>query len=183
MFSLPPLPPFEGLHPIVVHFPIAVFALVPLLVLASIPLTTRWARPIRVTVLALMVIGSGFAVLAAASGEEAEEVAEALYPQAEGAIEEHEELGNLTRTLLIVATGVYAVICALPWLMRRSQRVSLIERATQGVFVVLLVPVLLVLMNAAHTGGVLVHGHGVHATGFAPTADTAPVGKYEEDDD
>ncbi len=183
MFSPPPVPPFDGLHPIVVHFPIAIFLLVPLLVLASIPLSRRWARPIHASTLALMVIGSGFALLATASGEESAEIVEALYPSAEDAIEEHEEMGELARTLLIVATAVYALVCVVPMLVRRSARAGLIERVAQGSFVVLLIPVLLVLANAAHAGGVLVHGYGVRAPGFSPTPQAIPQDRHDDDDD
>ncbi len=182
MLTPPPIPPFDGLHPIVVHFPIAVFFLVPMLVLASIFVSNRWARPIRITALALMVVGSGFALLATASGEESAEVVEALYPSAEEAIEEHEEAGELARTLLIVATVVYGFVCVLPLLFRGSQRAGLIERIAQGAFVLLLIPVLLVLANAAHAGGVLVHGYGVQAPGFAPLPASALPLDDDEDD-
>lgn len=183
MLTPPPMPPFDGLHPIVVHFPIAIFFLVPAFVLASIIVSNRWARPIHACTLALMVIGSGFALLATATGEESAEIVEALYPSATDAIDEHEEMGELARTLLIVATVVYGFVCALPMLLRASRRAALIERTAQGAFILLLTPVLLVLANAAHAGGVLVHGYGVRAPGFSPPSQAIPRDRHDDDDD
>ncbi len=41
MFSLPSAPPWEGMHPLVVHFPIALLMVSPILILIGL----LWALP------------------------------------------------------------------------------------------------------------------------------------------
>lgn len=101
----------EPLHPAVVHFPIVLMLLLPLVALASVILIRRgfdarkaWAP---VVLLAAAVSASGW--VATETGEAEEEVVEDFVPEA--ALHEHEEaaerflVGSLV-TLVIVGTGL-----------------------------------------------------------------------------
>ena len=90
--DLPPIPPWEGAHPIVVHFPLALLLVAPVLVVLSL-LVPKLRRGIALSALAVMALGGAGASLAVASGEATEHAVERT-PEgraAEDLIEEHSE--------------------------------------------------------------------------------------------
>jgi hypothetical protein len=109
---MPPLPPFEGLHPLVVHFPIALFltALVPAalaLVFRKRAGTWLWASTLLI---ALATAGAFAAVL---TGEATEDIIGPTSQLIEDAIHDHEEAGEMVRNLFIVTLGFSAVLAFL----------------------------------------------------------------------
>lgn len=164
MGLFPPLPLWEASHPVLVHVPIGVLVVVPVLVVASM-LFQRSFRALGVGVLILLAIGTGGLVLAAMSGDAAEHSAQArqLVPRGVGKlIHEHEELGELSRNLFLGLTGVYALLIAGSLLL--GERITRFTwNIASGVFLLLYVAPVVVLMNAGGLGGHLVHEHGVRA--------------------
>jgi uncharacterized membrane protein len=162
---MPPLPPFEGLHPLVVHFPIALFltALVPAalaLVFRKRAGTWLWASTLLI---ALATAGAFAAVL---TGEATEDIIGPTSQLIEDAIHDHEEAGEMVRNLFIVTLGFSAVLAFLG--SREKPRLAIVAPAA----LVLLASwtfSAIRLADAAHQGGVLVHTHGIHAPMGATT--------------
>ena len=178
MFDLP-------LHPIAVHFPIVLGALLPVLALLMWWAIKNWQLPPKVWALvsAVALVYSLSAVVAVQLGEEDEEKVEKVV--SERVIEEHEEAAELipwiAGTLFLVSLGGFTVKYS--------------KQAQLGLIVLSLVAVA-PLINAGHTGGELVYEHGAAIAHLSPEHKAAiqsgtilqlhekgDSGKEEHDDD
>ncbi len=157
----PPLPDWEGWHPLIVHFPVALLLTVPLLVLLS--LLPRIGAGFRLAALVLLILGTAAAYVAVESGEASARVI-SFTPEAQQTLEAHEELAETVRLLFTVLTGVYVVVLLVPVLTRKVLKKNL-PRAVPVVLTVLFFlaagACVNVLANAAHLGGQLVFKHRV----------------------
>ena len=177
--DLPPIPPPEGAHPIVVHFPIALLLFAPALVVHAL-LVPKLRRGVALAALAVMAAGATGAVAATVTGEEAADHAgkTAAGEAARDLIHEHEEAGERARNAALVLVGLYGVLQLIPVLRKRE-----FDRKTDlvlhGAFLLLYGAGGLMLCHAAHLGGTLVHERGVHA----PVASPAPEDTPARDDD
>lgn len=185
MFSFPPIPPLEGMHPIVVHFPLG------LLMVAWIPMVfaiiskkrrSGWIQ----TALTMLILGTLFTFAAVFTGEATEEVIGSTSQLIEDAIHEHEELADSARNLFIVTTVLFAFIPIARKKLPDSKKKSAIS------VIAILVAIsyslgALALANTGHQGGVLVHHHGIHApiTSVNPSSShtNQPSMNHDDDDD
>ena len=168
MFSLPPTPTLDGLHPLVVHFPIGVLFVAPLFLLLAMVL---WKQ--RMTMLAtsatLLVLGTAAVLVTVASGQAAGELADRS-PQINPVLERHGELAETVRTSFVGLTLLLlGMVAAALWLKDRIKRPVWIG-AVAG-YLVVYFGGLLLLANTAHQGGRLVQEFGVRAIMDAPAAD------------
>lgn len=173
MVEFPPLPSWDGLHPLIVHFPIALLLVAPLFVVLGMSL--RRGRPFFWAALLLMAIGTAGTFLAVSTGEAAGKLAERT-PQINAVLEHHEELAERTRVGFAVLTAIFAAILVLPRVLRRQPG--------RGVTVILPLVFLIgygagvvLLANTAHNGGRLVHELGVQALVSPSPAAEARAGK------
>jgi uncharacterized membrane protein len=169
MFSIPSLPPWDGMHPLVVHFPIALTMVTPLLVLMAL-VSKRYTRVWLAASALMMLLAAGGAWVAASTGSAAEELAERV-PGAKAILEEHEELGESAEYFAFALAGVLVIGTGLFW--RWGEKCP--RRVIIGVGLAYLVANgagALVVANAAHEGGRLVHEVGVRAR--LSTASAAP---------
>ena len=160
MFSS--LPPWEGIHPLLVHFPIALLIVAPVLMLATLVKSHR-TQCFSIAALIVMVLGVAGAILAVFSGAAASELVwNNVSPEIRTAIHKHAEMAEWARTIFAILTVIYAALILLPPLMKKelSPRVDLVARI---VFLVVWTGCLLILAEAAHRGGELVHVHGIRA--------------------
>jgi len=160
MLQLVPIPAWDSIHPLIVHFPIALLIVAPLFVVLAL-LAPRSSRAFAAAALLLMTIGTAGAVIAVETGEAAAQLADRT-PAVNEVLERHQELAELTRNTFLALTVVFAAIVIVPaMLKRRFSRGSVI--AAHAVFLVLYLGGLFLLVNTAHNGGRLVHQLGVHS--------------------
>ncbi|MCA9284492.1 MAG: hypothetical protein KDA22_04715 [Phycisphaerales bacterium] len=168
------IPPWDALHPLVVHFPIALLIVAPLFVVAAL-VWRRGSSWLLIAALAIMVLGTIGALLAVSTGESAGELAERT-PAVAAVLEEHEELAETTRNVFLGLTALFAaVVVASHVLPRRwgSRMRPGVLPALQIVFLALYGGGVVLLVNAAHQGGRLVHEFGVTAM-LSPSAQPGP---------
>lgn len=160
----PPLPPWEGMHPLLVHFPIALLMVAPIFVLLGILIPRKG---FSVAALLLMVLGVASAWMATSSGEAAHGVMDQtmsmddweLYEKADFAAQAHGEQTELARNVFTGLTLLYAVVLAMGKLSTGWKARVIPQLAVMLAWA----PSLGYLANAAHTGGELVHRFGVRA--------------------
>jgi uncharacterized membrane protein len=162
MMSLP-----DPLHPAVVHLPIALAVLMPLLAAAWIAAIAKGFVPARawLAVILLQVLLAASAWLAVETGEDEEERVEQIV--AEQQIEEHEEAAER----LAIAAGVVALLMAGGLLPGRGGRIGRMV----GAFASLVV--LAAAVSAGHSGGELVYRYGAasaYVTGGTDRAERQP---------
>ena len=141
------MPNIGVFHPQIVHFVIALGLLGIMLRLLSLLGRGAWLHPAA----ALLLIGAAVAGVAAAkSGDDSHAVAERI-PGARESVQEHEELGNKTRNLLLALGGLE--LLGLVVASRRSGRVVRVLSAGFGLVVGFYI------YETAEHGGEVVYQH------------------------
>jgi uncharacterized membrane protein len=161
MQAVPPIPSWSELHPLVIHFPIALLLVAPLFIIAGILMNPQNGRPFLMTALALMVLGTVGTVVAVLTGEAAAEVAH----RASGVstvLERHQELAEITRDIFGLLSVIFAAILFVPRFLKRETTTAA-ARILPLAFLLFYSAGTVVLVNTAHNGGRLVHEFGVHA--------------------
>ncbi len=138
------------LHPMIVHFPIALLAAGVLLDAAGV---FRFGERVRLAAVLLIVAGALGAVAAMLSGGWAEHAAENIVG-IERALEAHEELGRIAAWSAL-AYAVLRLVAEYVW--RRAVLVHMLRAA--GLLV------LAVVLYTGHTGGGLVREYAAGTTG------------------
>lgn len=174
-----PLP--SPLHPAVVHFPIALLMIgAPVAVLAIF--LRRWHLPWLAAI--MLVLGAAGTMVAVATGEQEGEMVESGSQALEQVLEMHEEFGEMTRNVAIVA-AVLAVAAAF------SSRVRIAGRGLSVLAAVAAAAAAYYVAETGHYGGQLVyrHGAGINLSAVPTATDTSPSGTAviprgdHEDDD
>jgi|SRR3974390_556004 len=161
MLQVPPLPSWDAVHPLIVHFPIVLLLLAPCLILAGGLCSPEHGRTLLYIALAVMLAGTVGAYFAVASGEAAAQLAERT-PQVDAVLERHEQLAEATRIAFSVLTVIFAAILLIPTILKKTEnRIS--STALPLAFLVLYVGGVLLITNTAHHGARLVHEFGVTA--------------------
>ncbi len=174
MIEFPPIPTWDGLHPLIVHFPIAMLLVAPIFVVLG-ALLPRAGRTFSIAALLLMFMGTTATFVAIETGEAAGELAERT-PQVMEVLEHHEELAEQTRTVFVALTTIFLVILVLPRLLSKELGRGT-ALALNGVFLLFYLAGAVVLINTAHNGGRLVHELGVRAFVAAPTGQPGSIAK------
>ena len=171
MTYFPTLPNWNGLHPLIVHFPIALLLVAPLFIVMGAVLSPQKGRAFLNSALIMMVIGTLALFLATETGEAAGRIAGGA-PQTEQVLEQHEELAETTQVLFAALTVAFAALLFVPGIARR-QISRTFSTALLAAFLILYSTGVLFLSNTAHQGGRLVHELGVKAK-VTPTIVPAP---------
>jgi hypothetical protein len=161
------------LHPALVHLPIALAILLPLIALSvAVPLLrgklprAAWALPLALQVL---LVGSGIAAMR--SGEAEEERVESVV--SEHAIEEHEEAAELFVQVAAALTLVYVLGVALPRPNLRGPAMLVAAVGSLGVAAL--------AVRAGHAGGELVYVHGAASAYAGAGAPSEARGAREDE--
>jgi uncharacterized membrane protein len=152
------------LHPFVVHLPIALSLLMPLLAAGALVAWWRGWLPGRKAWLAVVVfqallVAAGFAALR--TGEAEEERVEKIVPEA--TLEQHEELAEQ----LLIGAGVVLLVAAVPLVLRNARH----GRAVAMLAALGMLVVTTLALETGKAGGELVYKHGAAA---AYTTKAAP---------
>ena len=182
MIGLPPLPDWNGLHPLVVHFPIALLLVAPLFVLVGVWLRAPRNRTWLAAALTLLALGTLGAWVAVSTGEREE--------RSPSALRRSTPHSNTTRSSPSEPRSVHG--------HRRSgrdpartDRVATASRGSPrralGLFLIAYLAGAALLANTAHAGGRLVHQLGVQAmvadTASAPAAPASTEATESEEKD
>ncbi len=157
---LPPWPGWDAAHPLIVHFPIVLLMVAPLFVALAI-LSPKHAGCMSFSALVLLVLGSTAAFVAVETGEATAELAlhtDAITP----VLRHHQEFGELTRNVFTALTVLYAIVLAVPFVVKRAARPAY-RTVTNVVMLAALAAASLLVVNTGHLGGRLVHELGVRA--------------------
>lgn len=169
-----PIP--SPLHPAVVHFPI-VLILIGTAVACAAVFVRRWHLPaIAAVVLTLGAVGT---IAATITGGQEEEMVGELGPAAEKILDEHEEWGETTRNLTVVA-AVISIAAAL------LGRFPVPARIVGGVAALVAISAAFGVAQTGHYGGQLVYKHAVGinvSAGAAASGETHGKTGHDDDDD
>jgi uncharacterized membrane protein len=176
MLELPPIPAWDGLHPLIIHFPIALLLVAPVFIVLGLIVGGR-SKWFMTSALVLMVLGTAASFVAVSTGEAAGKLADRT-PEVNQVLQHHEELAERTRLTFTVLTVVFAGLLWGPAVLKRQ-----LGRVPALVLTLLFLGVYgagtVLLANTAHNGGRLVHELGVRS--LMPSA-PLPVASLDPDD-
>ena len=182
----PPIPSWDGMHPLIVHFPIALLLIVPILIIIGI-ISAKHGPAFLFSAFVLMVLGTVAAFVAVSTGNEAGELAERMN-NVEKVLEHHEELAETTRNVFSALTIIFAVMIFAPKLLKKELSRKVMAPLLLA-FLIFYGAGTVILINTAHEGGRLVHEFGVRAMMAGGTAANQPAapekrrsGKDDDDD-
>ncbi len=161
MLHFPPIPSWDGLHPLIIHFPIALLLVAPIFVVVGAALAPSKGRPYLIAAMVLLLAGTASIFIAVETGEAAGKLAERT-PGMEQILENHESLAERTQAVFSVLSVIFVAIIAVPWLVKQTDS-RLATTVLPVAFLVLYSAGALLLINTAHNGGRLVHEFGVRA--------------------
>jgi len=167
------VPSWNGLHPLIVHFPIALLFVAPLFVILGIAVGPLKGRQFLVSALLLMALGTVSIFVAVESGAAAREVVKST-SAVRAVLQQHQDLAEATEVLFTLLTVVFAVLLYAPKLLRRELALR-ITVALLAVFLLFYITGALFLVKTAHQGARLVHEFGV----TAPVASSVPATELE----
>jgi len=181
----PQIPSWDAMHPMIVHFPIALLLIVPLLLVMGLVWKTN-GRGLMIAALVLMAAGTIGTYVAFSTGSAGEDVAEKIIG-AKTVLEQHEELAETTRIIFTVLTLIFAAILLVPRLLKKELGQRTAAFVTSA-FLLFYLAGTVVLANTAHQGGRLVHELGVRAAIGSSAQQIGPQGtstngKTDKDDD
>ncbi len=133
-----------------------------------------------VSAFVLMLIGTIAAFIAVATGEAAGEFAEKM-TNAEAVLENHEELAETTRNIFAALTVIFGAFVFVPMLFKKEfgQNIAILIGLA---FLLFYGAGTIVLLNAAHEGGRLVHEFGVRAAMNANGQPGIQIKRKDDDD-
>ncbi len=170
----PAIPPWDGMHPAVVQFPLVLLLAAPLIALVGLFVRPA-GRTLAWTALAVMGLGTIALWLAVGTGHAGGQLVERT-PELQRLLSQHEALGTSARLLFTVLTLVYALLLVLPaWLRRGKPLPLLLQNGLAVVFLALYIACTGVLAQASNAGGHLVHQYGLRAMVQPPDTVSAPV--------
>jgi uncharacterized membrane protein len=158
-FPEPAVPPFNHLHPAIVHFPIALLATAPLLFLLG-ALWPAQRRGIHAVALLLLVLGLLGGLLALATGDAAENLAHRT-PELRVALHAHELSAQWTMAIFGLLTVTWLLHLGLSRFLHREFP----PRLARTCFILWLAVSALglaALLRTGHLGGHMVHDLHTH---------------------
>jgi uncharacterized membrane protein len=163
------------MHPLLVHFPIALLFITPLFLLLAV-LLGRQNRAWALTALLLTIMGTVGIFAAAASGEAAGKLVERT-PEIDAVLERHEHLAEAARGVFSGLTLGFAALVIVPIALQRELP-RWVHVSCYVLFMGFSLGALGFLVQISHQGGRLVHQFGVHAL-MGPETPRPPANQEE----
>ena len=157
---LPPIPPWSSLHVLVVHMPIGLLLLSPILLILGM-LPGRWRDGLRVGALLVLVLGSAAAYLALQSGEAAAMIVDRS-EQIDAVLARHAQFAELTCGIFLGGTIIYGLFLGVGLFFPAIGR-GKVALTAQIVALLVITSGCLLLADTGHLGGQLVHELGIRA--------------------
>jgi uncharacterized membrane protein len=161
MLQFPAIPSWDALHPLVIHFPIALLLIAPIFIVVGAVLSPAKGRSYLIAAMVLLLVGTASIFVAVETGEAAGKLAERT-PGMARVLEMHEFLAERTQAVFSVLSVIFLALLAVPWSLKRADT-RLTTTILPLAFLVLYSAGALLLVNTAHNGGRLVHEFGVRA--------------------
>jgi uncharacterized membrane protein len=161
MQQFPPIPPWDALHPIVIHFPIAFLLVSPLFIVISAILPPPRGRPYMMTAILLLLLGTAGLFIATSTGKAAAKLVE-QGGAIDAVIETHQDFASETVIVFSELSIILLGIFLLPRILRRRET-RLFSTVLPLTFLAFYFGGIVFLVNTAHTGSRLVHEFGVHS--------------------
>ena len=170
MLQLPPIPSWESIHPLIVHFPIVLLLLSPLFILISMILTPPKGQPYMTAALIILLLGTAGLFLATETGKAGALIAE-RGGEVDAVLAAHQRLASETEIVFSVLAVILLGMVLIPRILRRPET-RLASTFIPLAFLVLYTVGVLFLVNTADAGARLVHEFGIHAV--MPAQNAAP---------
>ena len=157
----PPMPPWSGMHVLLVHFPIALLIVAPLLMFIAMFFQKKFPGMAFIACLVLF-LGTIAAWVTMKTGGAAFEEAATDNQAGQALMHEHQEMGEKVPWMFTGLFVAYLLVLLLPLMIKRLKPVTVRIFGT----LLILVPyafAAIYLSNTAHKGGLLVHFYGIHA--------------------
>lgn len=164
--TFPPLPAWNALHVLVVHFPLGLLLVaVPVLLILALMFPKSGRQFVWATAV-ILVLGTASSFLAVQTGAAAGDLAESQGAKDDKviyqALEYHEKLADETRLAYTILTLAFLLYLFTPVVMRRPLHPG-VNFALLTFFLAASGAAGLLLANTGHAGGLLVHEHGITA--------------------
>ena len=161
LMPLPLIPDWQSIHPLVVHFPIALLLVAPIFIMLGALRKPASSDPFLLSGLILMGLGFLGTLLAGSSGQAAATGA-VQSGVVQAVLEMHRELAVNAEYAFAALTLVYGCILFVPKVLGVAPTYST-TRVLPLAFLVFYATGVVMLAYAAHQGGRLVHEFGVRA--------------------
>jgi uncharacterized membrane protein len=174
MYHIPPIPTWDALHPLVIHFPIVLLLLSPVFILLGALLKEPLGESYRITGLIILLLGTISLFVATSTGKAAADLAE-RGGGVDAVLSAHESMAADTRMFFAGLSAILIGMTLLPRILKREETrfsTTLMHMA----FLILYSVGVLFLVNTAHAGGRLVHEYGVRALLPAENSSAADEG-------
>ena len=167
MQQFPPMPAWDALHPLIIHFPIVLLLVSPLFIVISATLPPPRGRPYMMTAILLLLLGTASLFIATSTGKAAARLVE-RGGATDTVLEIHRNFASETIIVFSELSILLLGIFLFPRILRQRET-RLFSTVLPLTFLAFYFGGIVFLVNTAHIGGRLAHEFGVHALISATT--------------